>query len=332
MIIQDIAVVAVITAVFWGALKFSRSDRWQRALKRFFSDRLGVVMLGVISIYFVVGISDLVKLPVKDPSGRYISLLDECFRNVPAEKNFSAPLAHTTYSVSRALPLKGMHLLGTDQLGKDVLRQTMKGCSTAMLIGTITSLIYIPIGIILGIVAGYYKGWVDDVIQYIYSTLASIPGILLLIALLLVMGKGVLQISFALGITGWIGLCRLLRGETLKQSERIYCEAARALGQSNANIIFRHILPNVMHLVLISFVLGFSGIVLTESILSYLGVGMPIGTASWGVMIDSARMELSRDPAVWWNIGAATGALFFLVISLNLLGDSLRRAFDPKAA
>ena len=121
-------------------------------------------------------------------------------------------------------------MLGTDQLGKDVLKKTMKGCSTAIVIGTITSLIYIPLGIILGIVAGYYKGRVDDVIQYIYSTLASIPGILLLIALLLVMGKGVLQISFALGITGWIGLCRLLRGETLKQSERIYCEAARALG------------------------------------------------------------------------------------------------------
>ena len=332
MIIQDLAVIAVLAAMGWSLLKFCRSERWQRALKRFYRDWLGLLMLGVISIYFVVGISDLVKLPVQDASGRYISILDACFRDVPTEKNFSEPLAHTTYSVNRAEPLKGTHLLGTDQLGKDVLKQTMKGCSTAILIGTITSLIYIPIGIVLGIVAGYYKGWVDDVVQYIYSTLSSIPGILLLIALLLVMGKGVLQISFALGITGWIGLCRLLRGETLKQRERIYCDAARALGQSDANIIFRHILPNVMHLVLISFILGFSGIVLTESTLSYLGVGMPIGTPSWGVMIDSARMELSRDPMVWWNIGAATGALFFLVISLNLLGDSLRRAFDPKAA
>jgi len=332
LIIQDIAVIAVVVAIIWSILRFSRSERWQRALRRFYGDWLGMAMLVVISIYFVVGISDLVRLPVKDPSGRYVSFLDLCFREVPVEKNFSAPLAHTTYSLNGAEPLKGRHLLGTDQLGKDVLKQTMKGCSTAMLIGTLTSLIYIPIGIILGIVAGYYKGWVDDVIQYVYSVIASIPGILLLIALLMVLGKGVLQISFVLGITGWIGLCRLLRGETLKQSERIYCEAARALGQSNLNIIFRHILPNVMHLVLISFILGFSGIVLTESVLSYLGVGMPIGTPSWGVMIDSARMELSRDPMVWWNIGAATGALFFLVISLNLLGDSLRRAFDPKAA
>jgi len=332
LIIQDIAVIGALAAIIRGILGFCRSERWQRALRRFYSDWLGVAMLAIISVYFVVGTSDLIRLPVKDASGRYLSLLDLCFRDVPQEKNFSAPLAHTTYSLNGAEPLKGRHLFGTDQLGKDVLKQTMKGCSTAILIGTLTSLIYIPIGIILGIVAGYYKGWVDDVIQYVYSLIASIPGILLLIALLMVLGKGVLQISFVLGITGWIGLCRLLRGETLKQRERIYCEAARALGQSDKNIIFRHILPNVMHLVMISFVLGFSGIVLTEAILSYLGVGMPIGTPSWGVMIDSARMELSRDPMVWWNIGAATGALFFLVISLNLLGDSLRRAFDPKAA
>jgi len=172
---------------------------------------------------------------------------------------------------------------------------------------------------------------VDDIVQYLYSTIASIPGILLLVAIMIVLGKGVPQMSFALGITGWIGLCRLLRGETLRQSERQYCEAARALGETHRVIITRHILPNVMHLVVINFVLGFSGIILTESILSYIGVGVPIGTASWGTMIDAARMELSRDPKVWWNLTAATSALFILVLSLNLLGDSLRRAFDPKA-
>ena len=199
------------------------------------------------------------------------------------------------------------------------------------MIGAIANLISMPIGIFLGIAAGFYKKWVDDIIQYCYSILATIPSIILLIALLLIFGKGVLQISFALGITGWVGLCRLLRGETFRHRESAYCQAAQALGQSNINIIFRHILPNVMHLIIINFVLGFSGIVLMESTLSYLGVGVPIGTPSWGVMIDSARMELSRDPMVWWNIGAATFALFFLVLSLNLLGDSLRRAFDPKA-
>ena len=136
--------------------------------------------------------------------------------------------------------------------------------------------------------------------------------------------------AIALGITGWVGLCRLIRGETLRQAERPYVVAARALGQSHWKIITRHLLPNVMHLVLINFVLGFSGLVLAEAILSYLGVGAPVGTPSWGSMIDGARSELAASPLVWWNIGGATVALFVLVLSLNLFGDSLRRAFDPE--
>ncbi len=136
--------------------------------------------------------------------------------------------------------------------------------------------------------------------------------------------------AIALGITGWVGLCRLIRGETLRQAGRPYVEAANALGQSNFRIIFDHLLPNVMHLVFINFILGFSGLVLAEALLSYLGVGAPVGVASWGTMIDAARMELSRDPAVWWNLASAAIALFILVLSLNLFGDSLRRAFDPR--
>jgi peptide/nickel transport system permease protein len=224
-----------------------------------------------------------------------------------------------------------VHLLGTDSLGKDVLLQTLKACRTALIIGGLTSLILIPLGTVLGILAGYFKGWVDDVIQYVYSTISSIPGILLLIAMMMVLGKGLTQMAIALSITGWVPLCRLIRGETLRQTGRPYIEAARALGQSHLTIIFRHIIPNVMPLVLINFILGFSGLVMAENILSYIGVGAPIGTASWGIMIDSARMELARDPSVWWNISAATFSLFFLVLPLNLLGDSLRQAFDPKS-
>ncbi len=116
----------------------------------------------------------------------------------------------------------------------------------------------------------------------------------------------------------------------MRQAERTYVAAARALGQSTWKILTRHLLPNVMHLVLIKFVLGFCGIVLAEAMLSYLGVGSPVGTPSWGAMIDGARSELSREPMVWWNLTAATAALFGLVLSLNLFGDALRRAFDPK--
>jgi len=325
-IFKDSAVVGFligVVALFWS---FANSEQWARGWNRFKRDRIGLVALGVLSLYLLVGAAGLFTMDSK-------SLTDQLFEDVPAEQGFSAPFAKTTWSAdpARSTPLKGFHLLGTNALGNDVLRETMKGCGTALLIGGIASLIYIPIGVCFGIAAGYFRGWVDDVITFIYSTLSSIPNILLLVALLMVFGKGTPQIACALSLTSWIGLCRLLRGETLRESQRQYVEAARSLGQSHVAIILRHILPNVMHLVFINFVLGFSGLVLAEAILSYLGVGTPIGTASWGVMIDGARMELIREPAVWWNLLAATGSLFFLVLALNLLGDSLRRAFDPKA-
>ena len=325
-ILVNLAVIGfllLVAAIFWG---LAHGQRWERSWRRFKRDRVGMVALVILSFYGLVGAAGLFTIGSQ-------TVIDHLFAGVPMEQSYSAPMAATSWSAdpARSTPLKGRHLFGTDALGRDVLKQTMKACSTAMLIGGFTSLIYIPVGVILGIAAGYYRRWVDDLITFFYSTLNSIPSILLLVSILLVFGKGIPQLAFALSVTSWIGLCRLLRGETLRESQRQYVEAARGLGQSHTAIIFRHILPNVMHLVFINFVLGFSGLVLAETILSYLGVGTPIGAASWGVMIDASRMELSREPAVWWNIIAATGALFFLVLSLNLLGDSLRRAFDPKA-
>lgn len=326
---QNLLVLAALLAIAGACALFIRSPRWARPRARFLRSRSGLFAVVIVTLYLLIGAANLILTPGQQADGRLSSLLDVAFKNVPKETSYSAPLAKTDLM---GRPLLGFHLLGTDALGKDVLQQTLKGASTALLIGVFTSLIYLPIGIVLGISAGYFKRFTDDVVQYVYSTVASIPGILLLVAILMVLGKGIPQISIALGVTGWIGLCRLLRGETLRQSERQYCEAARALGERDTAIIFRHILPNVMHLVLINCVLGFSGIILAEAILSYIGVGVPIGTASWGTMIDSARMELSREPKVWWNITAASGALFLLVLSLNLLGDALRKAFDPKAS
>lgn len=326
---QDLCVAVALGLLLWLVVGFLRSERYARPRARLLKQRLGMVSLAIMGVYLLVGLSNLILLPKAGQDDRTASVLDLAFQGVPREASFSAPWAQVD---EKGKPLKGFHFLGTDALGKDVLQQTLAATSTALLIATFASLIYVPIGIILGIAAGYYKRWVDDVVQYLYSTIASIPGILLLVSLLVVMGKGLPQIAIAFGITGWIGLCRLLRGETLRQSERQYVDAARALGQSNFRIIFRHILPNVMHLVLITFILGYSGIILTESIISYIGVGVPIGTASWGAMIDGARMELIREPMVWWNIGSAFAALFILVLALNLFGDALRRAFDPKAS
>ena len=324
--LSNLLLLAGCTALVALLRAFLFTERSRRALNRLRRDRIGIVCAATVALYLLLGLADCIQLT---PQG---TVLDYAFRNVPREEGYSAPLARTSINERDPQPLKGRHLLGTDLLGKDVLLQTLKGCKTALIIGGLTSLLYIPFGALLGILGGYYRRWVDDLVQYLYSTVASIPGILLLVAVMMTLGKGLDRMAIALSLTAWIGLCRLVRGETFRQTAKPYVEAARALGQSHWRIIVFHILPNVMHLVIINAILGFSGLVLAETILSYLGVGAPVGTPSWGIMIDSARMELSREPTVWWPITAASSALFLLVLSLNLLGDSLRRAFDPKAA
>ncbi|MDP6506464.1 MAG: ABC transporter permease, partial [Planctomycetota bacterium] len=172
--------------------------------------------------------------------------------------------------------------------------------------------------------------WVDDTVQLLYTVLASIPEILLLLSLMIALGKGIPQLCFALGVTSWVGLCRYLRAETLKLSEMEYVQGAKALGVSNVLVMWKHILPNVMHVILISFVLRFGGLVMTEVVLSYLGVGVSQETGSWGMMINAARLELARDPVVWWNLAGAFGAMFILLLSFNYFGDVLRDALDPR--
>jgi peptide/nickel transport system permease protein len=329
---QNLLLIGSFALVYFLLRLGARNERWQRAWIRLKRDRTGLIALGVICLYLLIGALEYLQIPLKNGRGGTRSILDAFTSHVRVERSYSAPLAEAPLYTTRDEKLSAprTHLLGTDVLGKDVFIESLKACRTALIIGGLTTAIYIPLGTLLGIMAGYFRRWVDDIIQYLYSTLASIPEILLLVAILLVRGKGLGNISFALGVTGWVTLCRLIRGETMRQAERPYVTAARALGQTHWNIITRHLLPNVMHLVLISAILGFSNIVLAEAILSYLGVGVPVGTPSWGAMIDNGRSELSREPFVWWNITTATVALFGLVLSLNILGDSLRRAFDPK--
>jgi peptide/nickel transport system permease protein len=212
-------------------------------------------------------------------------------------------------------------------LGQDVLYLTLKGARVALLIGGLTSLITIPLALLFGVLAGYYGGRVDDAVFFVMSTLASMPGILLLVALVMVLGQGTLSVCIALGVTSWVGFARLSRGETLKLRNLDYVHAARSLGVSSGRIIWRHILPNLMHLVIVTFVLLFSGLVLSEATLSWLGIGV---TGSWGQMIAQAKDELSRDPIVGWNVVPAAVALFGLLLSVNQIGDALRDILDPR--
>ncbi|MDR0528516.1 MAG: ABC transporter permease [Zoogloeaceae bacterium] len=240
------------------------------------------------------------------------------------------------------------HALGTDKVGQDVLYQSLKSVRAALVIGLVTTLIMTPFAVLLGIAAGFFRGWIDDLVQYVYTVINSIPSVLLIAASALSMqiiidahpqwfstaaeraDIRLLALCAILGMTSWTSLARLLRGETLKLSELEYVQAARAFGVSPLRIIFRHILPNLMHIVLITLVMDFSALVLAEAVLSYVGIGVDPTMMSFGAMINNARMELSRDPAVWWSLTAAFVFMLTLVLAANLFADAVRDAFDPR--
>lgn len=240
------------------------------------------------------------------------------------------------------------HVLGTDKVGQDVLYHALKSIRVGLVIGTLTTLIMLPFALLLGVAAGYFRGFADDVIQYTYTTLSSIPSVLLIAAAVLMMqvyiethadlfetvaARADLRLLFLciiLGITSWTGLCRLLRGEALKLREMEYIQAAHAFGVSHWRIISRHILPNVMHIVLIVTVMDFSGLVLAEAVLSYVGVGVDPSMISFGTMINASRLEMAREPMVWWTLFAAFIFMFALVLSANLFADSVQNAFNPR--
>ena len=240
------------------------------------------------------------------------------------------------------------HVFGTDKVGQDVLYQAIKSVRTGLLIGSLTTLVMLPFAIMMGLMAGYFRGRIDDVIQYLYTTLNSIPGVLLIAASILLLQvyignhsddfnsieeRADLRLLFLcviLGITSWTGLCRLLRAETLKLREVDYVQAAQAFGVSNLSIMLRHLLPNLMHIVMITIVIDFSGLVLAEAVLSYSNIGVDPSMNSWGNMINGARMEMAREPIVWWSLAAAFVFMFVLVLAANLFSDAVRDAFDPR--
>ena len=241
------------------------------------------------------------------------------------------------------------HLLGTDLTGNDVLYQSLKSIRTAFVIGTLATVATLPLAVTLGLLAGYFKGWVDELIQYIYTVLSSVPNVLLIAACVLMVqvfldknpdlfetgaeraDLKLFLLCAVLGLTGWAGLCRLLRGETMKLRELEYVQAASAFGISHARIMARHIFPNVAHLMLIVTVLEFSSLILYEAVLSYVGVGVDPSMNSFGGMINLARNEMSRDPVVWWSFASAFAFMVALVLAANLFADGVRDAFDPRA-
>lgn len=275
----------------------------------------------------------------------------------PQTMRASIPLRWTSLTLTMLCVIGGVftalsanfHVFGTDKVGQDVLYQVLKSLRTALVIGLVPTLVTLPLGIVLGLLAGYFRGKVDDVIQYVYTTVSAIPGVLLIAASVLsiqvmidnhpewfatAVERGdvrLLALCIILGMTSWTGIARLLRGEALKMREYEYVQAAKAFGVNAGHILLRHILPNVFPIILITMVMEFSTLVLAEAVLSYIGIGVDPTMFSFGLMINNARMELSREPVVWWSLTAAFLFMVVLVLAANLLADAVRDALDPRS-
>ena len=219
-----------------------------------------------------------------------------------------------------------LYLFGSDNLGRDVGLRLVQGARIAFHVGIMTSLIAIPLGVLLGCLGGYFGGRTDSLVVWLCATVASMPGLLFILAIAMVVGQGLLGVYLGIGLTTWVGVCRNVRAEVLKHRGRAYVQAARVLGYGHGRILFRHILPNVGHIVLIAFSVRFPASVATEVFISFLGIGVQ-GEPSWGVMINNARLRLWQG--VWWEMTFVTAAIFALVLAFNHLADVLRDLLDP---
>lgn len=219
------------------------------------------------------------------------------------------------------------HPLGTDNLGRDVLQRIIQGARIAFQVGIVTSLIALPLGTLLGCLGGYFGGKTDAAVVWLYSTVASMPGLLFVLSIAVIAGKGLLGIYLGIGLTTWVGVCRLVRAEVIKHKNRAYVQAARVMGFGHIRILFRHVLPNVAHIIIIVFSIRFPAAIATEIFISFLGIGVQ-NEPSWGIMINNARLRLWQG--VWWEMSFVSLAIFAIVLSFNLLGDALRDAFDPR--
>lgn len=273
-------------------------DAWERLVK----DKIAVASLSIVVFYAGLALLSALGIVAADWAQE-------------VGPSYAAPFENWDY------------ILGTDLFGRSVLTKVIHGTQVAMSVGLVSSMIAIPIGVALGASAGYFGGWVDEVIVWFYTTVSSIPGIMLLMSISFILGKGITTVYIALGLTSWVGLCRLMRGEVLKHKNREYVQAANAIGAGHMRKLFKHIIPNVTHIIIIFTSLQFQVAIKSEVILSYLGIGVS-GQPSWGTMIDDAKLELARG--VWWQLAGATIAMFVVVLAFNILGDALRDALDPK--
>jgi ABC-type dipeptide/oligopeptide/nickel transport system permease subunit len=278
-----------------------RESMWRRAGRHLRRRKLVLICIGVVLVYGGIALLGV------------LGLLPDYQERVAGP--YQAP--------SASLSL----ILGTDIFGRSVLYKILAGTKTAMLIGLLVPAIAVPVGVALGAIAGYYGRSVDAAVVWLFSVVSSLPEILIVVAISFVLGKGMIAICVAMGSVGWVTLCRLVRGEFIKHRSREYVLASRLLGATDFRVIFIHILPNVVHLAIITASLQVLMAIKSEVILTYLGVGIQDG-ASWGTMISDSAGELVQG--IWWPLSGVVLAMFFIIYALNVVGDALRDALDPR--
>ena len=332
---------------------------WGAAWKRFRSDRVGMVSLAIVAAFLLLVIASAVGLVAKGwqsevavpnapptfvgpraitestaipvPKGPNVDISD-IDPLAPKYKEWAeATTKYKTVDTVKAETLP----FGGDRLGRDVLAKAIKGAEVSILVGVLAALAATLIGTVLGALGGFYGGKVGDALEWLYNVFTSIPNILLIFTFAAVLNradaivpKGIWSIVVILALTGWTGIYRLVRGEFLKHSTRDYVRAAEAVGASNSSRIFRHILPNVSHVVLVQLSIHVVSFIKAEVILSYLGLGVAVDQVSWGSMLAEAQSELILGH--WWQLAAATVFMAVFVTAFSLFTDALRDALDPK--
>jgi peptide/nickel transport system permease protein len=248
----------------------------------------------------------------------------------PLEKEMAEIRAELGKTGAKVAGVKAETLpFGADKWGHDVIKKTLKGAETSIIVGIVAAFLATGLGTIFGALAGYYGKWVDDVFNWFYSVFTSVPYLLLILAVAAVLQqKGVSTIILILGLTGWTGTFRLIRAEYMKHKAREYVWAADAIGASNMRKMFTHIFPNVSHVALVQVSILVVSFIKSEVILSFLGFGVPVGTVSWGSMLNEAQNELILGK--WWQLTAASVAMAVLVTAFSMFTDALRDALDPK--
>jgi peptide/nickel transport system permease protein len=325
---------------------------WHAAWRRFKSDRIGLVALVVVALFVLlialsalglvasnwqaeVGVPDAqptfmgpappqVKGAIESPKGPNVDLSD-IDPLAPRYKEWDERARN--YQTSETVKAETLSF-GADRLGRDVLSKAVKGTEISVFVGLMAAAAATLLGTVLGALGGFYGGKVGDLLEWVYNVFESIPNILLIFAFAAVVGRGVQSVVVILAFTGWTGMYRQVRAEFIKHSSREYVRSAEAIGASAASRMFRHILPNVSHVVLVRMSLLTVGFIKAEVILSYLGLGVRVDQVSWGTMLAEAQSELILGH--WWQLATATLFMALFVTAFSLMADALRDALDPK--